>query len=175
MSISRVSGSGGSVTTELFWDRRLDRLYAHWLMKKGDRLAPSRTDFNPAEIKAFLPIVNFVDVCWEPEGFRHRLVGTEIVQHLGRDATGRWVDADLYGEAADRIFASLLQVAREVRPYRRRSPMTWHPHSWLTMESMELPLIDESGRVNMILRGVSYSAPKDPPPDHYVVAALPLH
>ncbi|PKQ05254.1 MAG: PAS domain-containing protein [Alphaproteobacteria bacterium HGW-Alphaproteobacteria-11] len=163
------------MTAELFWDRRLDGLYAHWLEKKGGRLAPTRADFNPSEIKPFLPIVNFLDVRWEPLGFRHRLVGTEIVEHLGRDATGCWVDADLYGKAADRVFASLLQVAREARPYRRRSPMTWHPHSWLTMESMELPLVDEDGRVNMILRGVSYSSPKDPPPDHYLVAPLPLH
>ena len=35
--------------------------------------------------------------------------------------------------------------------------MEWHRADWLTMESLELPLIDENGRVNMILCGRSFT------------------
>lgn len=139
-----------------FRDPRLGWLYGYWLKKKGDRDAASRADLAPAEIKPFLPILNLIDVRKEPLGFRHRLVGTEIVERLGRDATGCWVDSALYGPAWEQVFDGLRTVLEERRPYRRLTRLDWHTRSWLSMESLELPLIDESGEVNMILRGASY-------------------
>lgn len=139
-----------------FRDVRLERLYCYWLKKKAGRSAPMRADLDPAEIKPFLPILNLLDVRREPLGFRHRLVGTEIVDKLGRDATGRWVDASLYGEVAPQIFDELRLIVEEVRPYRRLTRLDWHTRNWLGMEAVELPLIDETGAVNKILRGASY-------------------
>ncbi|MEQ8267412.1 MAG: PAS domain-containing protein [Parvibaculum sp.] len=139
-----------------FRDPRLERLYAYWLKKKAGRLAPVRADLDPAEIKHFLPILNLLDVRREPLGFRHRLVGTEIVDRLGRDATGHWVDAALYGPAAPRVFDGLRLIVEEGRPYKRLARLDWHTRNWLGMEAVEMPLVDEAGEINMILRGASY-------------------
>lgn len=149
----------------VFRDPRLARLYAYWLRKRGDRPAPSRSDLDPSEIKPFLPILNLIDVQDDPLAFRHRLVGTEIVDRLGRDATGRWVDTTLYGSAAPEIFNGLRAVANEVRPYWRLRRLDWHSRSWLGMEAVEFPLVDGSGKVNMILRGASYFTGADVPAD----------
>ncbi|ABS63754.1 protein of unknown function DUF1457 [Parvibaculum lavamentivorans DS-1] len=139
-----------------FHDVRLERLYAYWLKKKGDLVAPMRRDLDPAEIKPFLPILNLLDVRREPLGFQHRLVGTEIVDRVGRDATGQWVDEGLYGDGASRIFDGLRLIVDEVRPFRRLSRLDWHTRNWLGMEAVEMPLIDETGAVIKILRGASY-------------------
>lgn len=141
-----------------FGDERLARLYRYWWQKRGGGVAPHRSDLNPAEIPDLLPILHLIDVRWEPLSFRHRLVGTEIVERLERDVTGKEVTADLYGKAAGELLATLEQLAREVRPFRRRARLDWHRRDWLTMETVELPLVDDSGRTAMILRGASFAA-----------------
>ncbi|MFN4354649.1 PAS domain-containing protein [Parvibaculum sp.] len=139
-----------------FRDPRLAYLFDYWRSKKGERIAASRTDLLPSEIKHFLPIMNLIDVRRDPLRFRHRLVGTEIVDRLGRDVTGELVSAELYGPAYERVFEGLKAVAEEVRPYRRLTRLSWYDRSWLSVESLELPLIDSGGEVNMILRAASH-------------------
>lgn len=153
-----------------FRDVRLECLYSYWLKKKAGRAAPMRADLDPAEIKPFLPILNLLDVRREPLGFRHRLVGTEIVDKLGRDATGHWVDAALYGPAAPLIFDGLRAIAEEGRPYRRLTRLDWHARNWLGMEAVEMPLIDEAGEIVMILRGASYFTAANTPFSTHCVA-----
>lgn len=112
----------------------------------------------PSEIKPFLPIMNLVDVHREPLEFRHRLVGTEIVEAVGRDVTGRVISPQLYGDDYEEILAGLRIVAEEIRPFRRLKRPRWSSRDWLSLESIELPLIDSSGEVNMILRALSLFA-----------------
>ncbi|MCF8470386.1 MAG: PAS domain-containing protein [Parvibaculum sp.] len=141
-----------------FRDARLARLYAWWCKKKGDRIAPLRAELDPTELLKVLSIMHLIDVSWEPFGFRHRLIGTELVERMGRDVTGQWVDEKIYGTATKDIFDGLAAVATEMRPYRRLSRLDWHARSWLGIEALEMPLLDEEGKVNMILRGASYFA-----------------
>jgi hypothetical protein len=138
-------------------DPRLTRLYRYWWDKRRDGRPPSRADLDPIDIPDLLPILNLLEVSWEPLGFRHRLVGTEVVDWLERDATGQDVGAGLYGPAADEIFETLKRLATEARPYHRRSRLDWHGRGWLSMESIELPLVGDDGRVAMILRGSSFA------------------
>lgn len=145
-----------------FRDPRLAYLFDYWCSKKGDRIAASRTDLLPSEIKPFLPIMNLIDVERDPLRFRHRLVGTEIVDRLGRDVTGAPVSADLYGEAFEGVFDALKTIVEEVRPYRRLMNVSWGDRGWLSVESLELPLIDSSGQVNMILRVASHFSEAQP-------------
>lgn len=139
-----------------FRDERLPRLFDYWLGKRGNRRAPSRGNIRPMEIPALLPIVHLIDVQEDPLAFRHRLVGTEIVESVGRDVTGMLVDEALYGEATKQVFDGLAAVAWEVRPYRRLARLDYTDRPWLAMEALEMPLLDDDGRVNMILRGASH-------------------
>jgi hypothetical protein len=141
-----------------FLDPRLAYLFDYWRRKRGDRPAASRTDLMPSEIKPFLPIMNLLDVHREPLEFRHRLVGTEIVEAVGRDVTGRTVSPQLYGDDYEKILEGLRTVADDIRPFRRLRRPTWFSRDWLSLEAIELPLIDSSGEVNMILRAMSLFA-----------------
>ena len=140
----------------VFRDDRLPRLFDYWLGKRGNRQAPARRNIKPMEIPALLPIVHLIDVHEDPLAFRHRLVGTEIVEMVGRDVTGKLVDESLYGKATREVFDGLAAVAWEVRPYRRLARLDYHDRPWLAMEALEMPLLDDDGRVNMILRGASH-------------------
>ncbi|MGH6882615.1 MAG: PAS domain-containing protein [Hypericibacter sp.] len=141
----------------LFWDDRLDDLFAYWNAKRGNRPAPSRRDLDPREITRLLPFLHLIDVEPEPMRFRHRLVGSELVDTLGRNVSGKYVDDVFYGRATAEILETMRALATEIRPFRRRSRMEWHRADWLTMEALELPLIDEHGQVNMILCGRSFT------------------
>lgn len=155
-----------------FGDERLARLYRYWSEKCRGRPAPHRSDLQPDEIPDLLPIVHLIDVGWNPLSFRHRLVGTELVERLERDVTGKTVDGTLYGEATAEIFEGLSRVATEVRPYRRQARLAWHARDWMVVESIEMPLIDDAGRVTMILAGRAVSAPTRPVPDKVEITPL---
>jgi hypothetical protein len=118
-----------------------------------------RSDIDPLEIPDLLPILNLVDVLPGLPRFRHRLVGTELIERMGRDATGKFADDGLYGTAAAEIAATLQRIVDEVRPFRRRARLDWFERSYLSIECAEMPLRDDSGRVIMILRAVSFSRP----------------
>lgn len=137
-------------------DRRLADLYSWWSAKRASRLAPREADCDLAEIPALRPIAHLIDVIEEPLRFRHRWLGSEVVHWMRRDATGRLIDAALYGDAAEEIHASLAIVAREVRPYRRRARTIQRDGDGVAVESIEMPLVDDAGMVTAILRGASF-------------------
>ncbi len=145
-----------------FADARLSCLLDYWLEKRGERPAPLREDIDPLEIPRLLPILHLIDVVPEPLRFRHRLVGTELVEKMARDVTGLDVDASLYGEAAPEIIESLKKIVEEARPYHRLARLDWYDRSWMTMESLELPLLDPEGRVAVILRGSTFGVIRPP-------------
>lgn len=139
-----------------FTDHRLEDIYRYWRSKRGKRAMPARSDLRPSELGAALRLLNLVDVFHNPLRFRHRLVGTEHVEWLGRDATGRYLDEALYGPATGEILGSLTTIVTQKRPYRRRSRLDWNNQKWLEMEAVELPLGDADGEVQMILRGAVF-------------------
>lgn len=72
-------------------DPKLQSLHAIWLAKCAPDKLPGRADFDPVELPPeLLPWITIFDV--EGERLRVRLVGTGIVEALGMDATGRYVD-----------------------------------------------------------------------------------
>lgn len=144
-----------------FDNRELNVAFDYWQDLRGMRAAPKREELNLREMSALLPLFNLIEVHWDPLRFRHRLVGSRYVEMLGRDVTGCYVDEELYGEAATEIFNNLRLVAEEVRPYRRLARLDWYDRNWLMMESAELPLVDEDGLVNMILRVSNFTTTKD--------------
>jgi hypothetical protein len=67
-------------------------LYRYWDSKRAGRAIPARHDIDPAEMRHLLPHLSLVEATIEGR-FRYRLVGTRVVQDLGRDVTGTEVGA----------------------------------------------------------------------------------
>ncbi len=136
----------------------------HWALKsllqiwreahRGDDL-PRRADLSPARFGRAMPHVALIDVEGDPPRYRWRLIGTHVTKRLGRDKTGRWFDeiydaptlarlCEVYGESvtqrvAIRYTGSFAFAGKEHLPY----------------EALHLPLVDDGGRVSMLLIAVA--------------------
>ncbi len=93
---------------------------AAWHTWRGERLLPSRRDFDLSMIKRLLPRMVLLDVRSADE-VRFRLVGTGITRALGVELTGRNYldlgDPNDRGERASFLFAELNQPCGAVMLY----------------------------------------------------------
>lgn len=127
---------------------------AYW--RECRRLAggiPGRQDIDPVDIPGLLRWVNLVEVHRRPGGlaFRHRLVGTGIVEVRNSDSTGLWFH-ELYDPAKlARLQPALEEVAQTGEPALISEDLgdIGKPHR--TMSSLVMPLASDRRRVDMLL------------------------
>lgn len=136
---------------------------AYWrrLRGAGDAL-PGRQDVDPLDIPDLLPWVNLVEVHGGPHDgpakprFRHRLVGTGIVDMTDSDGTGRWLHDMLRTERMAQVGRMLEAVARTREPELMLDdlggdgPRLWSP------SSLVLPLAADRRDVDMLMLVTQY-------------------
>lgn len=71
---------------------RLRRFYDYWIGKCGERQFPARRDIDPLEFPYMLGNLMLVDVLRDPQRFRVRLHGTNVVARMHYDMTGKLLD-----------------------------------------------------------------------------------
>lgn len=132
----------------------LNELVAYWEAKRAGRMAPRRSDVDPVELKAHLPHLLLLDVLQAGVDFRYRLIGTDIVQGMGHDSTGRRVSEVFADHPA--LLKSVLErfrrVVAERVPSFTRGRTLWVPdREHRRYVSVGMPLSDDGVHVNMIL------------------------
>jgi hypothetical protein len=134
--------------------RLIDDLVLYWDRKRAGRVAPRRADIDPSEIVGHLPYIFMLDVIDSGKDFRFRLIGTRIVEGLGRDNTGKLV-SEAYGDRPEAL-AQLLAVFR--LPLSRRVPIFargrifWIPDArYRRFTGASMPLSDDGLNVNIVL------------------------
>ena len=138
-------------------------IYRYWDSKRRGRAMPQRPDIDPTEIARLLPHIFMVDVERDPLRFRYRLIGTAICEFLGRDFTGRIVDATNYRpeQAAElqKIYGAVVETAR---PVACKGTIFYVPgREWLLTEAILLPLGKDGINVDIILGGqIGFRPPK---------------
>jgi hypothetical protein len=147
-----MSGKMSSALPEIkISDARLTRLYQYWIEKKGNRLAPSRTDIAPEDIPKILPWVFIMERVGDR--LRYRLAGSAFTQMYGGSLTGRFLDEiDL-----DHITASYIgqyeQSAKTMTPVASTWRFTKLDGRYLDYERLILPLSQDGRSANMFLCG----------------------
>ena len=141
----------------------LKKLYAYWLAKKGGRLAPARSDIQPAEMKPFLRHVFMLDVIGTPQRFRFRLAGTEIVNRFGEEITGRFLDDLDLDDVATDIVLEYEKAVREAQPVYGRWNYIKRSGTYLNYERLILPLSSDGQTIDMLICGAHAD---DKPPHH---------
>jgi hypothetical protein len=128
-------------------------LYQYWNARRGVRSMPTRADIDPLEMRQWLPRLMLVDVSPDGERFTYRLVGTQIVDLLGVNPTGRLVETAWPGEIAHHIVAGYREVVETRKPMfcQQISPWQEDPTAW----AMRLPLSSDGEGVDMILAYLS--------------------
>jgi len=65
------------------------QLAEYWLQIHPNDGLPGRQHFDPIDVKRMLADLWLVDVVGRPPRYRYRLVGTQMVEYLGLEPTGR--------------------------------------------------------------------------------------
>lgn len=134
----------------------LKQLYAYWLAEKGARPAPARADIDPLEIAPLLPYVTLIDVERTPLRFRYRLVGTEIVNSVGEDFTGRYLDTLARLPHRDTLAAELARVVDSTEPALSLWNYVRGDGRHVRYERLVLPLMGDGVTVDMLLSGMVF-------------------
>jgi hypothetical protein len=111
---------------------------------------PRRADIDPADITALLPHIAVVDIEYEPFRVRYRLVGTRLVEYVGHDFTGLYLDEIKFAKP-DELLALYRRATLERAPTFRAT--TWRGPDGVTwmMENAILPLSEDDVRVTQCL------------------------
>jgi hypothetical protein len=137
--------------TDRFDDPRLGRMLSMWNAKRGDRAMPSRADFDPLDLREHLGWIVLVDVEGYPPRFRYRLIGTRIVDLVGRDVTGAYFDEIYAPEVEATATMSYRDILETKTPNRVTARMEHADKGYLTFEAIDLPLSSDGETVDMIL------------------------
>lgn len=126
----------------------------HWLsLRTGDALPRWKT-FDPAAVRNLLPHLIVVDCLSDPMRFRFRVIGTFVTLMAGRDATGRMLDEELYGERLEAMTWHYRQCAETAEPLATLGTVHFVDRDWVVAEHVFLPFTTSDGAVDIILAGL---------------------
>ncbi|MCM0019263.1 MAG: PAS domain-containing protein [Tagaea sp.] len=130
----------------------LRKVQAYWDAKRRqDGGLPRRADIDPLELRFALGHLILTDVePGAPPRFRHRLVGSHIVDFLGYDATGLHLDALAARQLAAHVIPAYREVAATGAPCVQFLDAALDDR-YLRAEILRLPLAEDGRTVNMIL------------------------
>ena len=130
----------------------------YWQAKAGERAMPSRIDLDPViDLPKLTMHMFLVDVERGATRFRFRLVGTGVVDHVGRDMTGKYLD-ELFDHEKQYIEVKedYLEVVRHRAPrlaiVRFFSDLRGRTANY---ERLLLPLSDDGERINLLFGSCS--------------------
>jgi hypothetical protein len=129
----------------------LIKLRDYWLEKRKNRPFPSRADIDPIEFPDLLPRIVLVDVTHDPLRFQYRLIGTTITAISERDATGRFIDEELYGDRTENMLWAFQNCVSTNAPIAVREQVQFVKKERVVVEVIALPLGKTDTEIDMIL------------------------
>lgn len=142
------------------WHPKLRRAYDYWLKIRPNADAlPGRQHLDPTDVPDLLPHLFLVDVTKEPLRFHYRLMGTSLVNAVGRDITGMWFDEafpDFRGSALEEQMSAVVRNAK--LSYHKGPLLASAEREFLWIERLLLPLARDGSNVDMLM-GVSLFGP----------------
>lgn len=164
-------------------DRILLNLAAYWSAKRGGNPLPPRSAIDPLDMpRRLLPHLSLVERTGKGMELRFRLIGTELVQRFGRDATGKTSTELFDGEYRDYFEQIYASVIARAQPLYTDNTRRWAEEGMGRIRRLLLPMAAEAGseRVAFVLGAITWSTAEDssghqPPPAkqrHIAVEAL---
>lgn len=115
--------------------------YAFWRSRAESGRVPDRDRFPVEDLGPWLGNIQIVEVVDGGRDFRHRLIGTRIVEAVGRDLTGRLVSECEYRTGTEVMLRRYRESLERDGPTFRRGRVFWARNmSWLRFESITVPM-----------------------------------
>lgn len=135
------------------WHPKLQRLFRYWQSIHPAHGLPGRQHVEPLALADLLPGIWLLDVQRQPFRLRYRLVGTRIVEAIGQETTGLWLDEahphllehKHYLDRYERV------VAGKVPDWRRGPARMWTHEDYREIENVVLPLASNGTDVDVLL------------------------
>lgn len=139
-------------------DPNVRQFLSLWFAEANAGRRPGKEFLDPLRLRFLLGSLSMLEVQKNPLRFRYRLAGTDVVQRLGTELTGKWLD-----DHPNPVFRPLLiQGARMVyhtgRPVYGGMDTRALGQDW-SLEVVAVPLFAPDGSVGWIGAGQSF------PPD----------
>jgi hypothetical protein len=140
-------------------DRILLNLAAYWSARRDGARLPQRSDIDPLDMpRRLLPHLALAEPAGSGDGaIRFRLVGTEVVQRTGRDATGKTSADILQGAYRAYIEGLYATVLAKAQPLYAETTRQWPEEGSSRVRRLLLPVSDGHGGVGYVLTAQSYS------------------
>jgi hypothetical protein len=133
------------------WHPKISQFFLYWRSIHPSQGLPGRTHLDPLAIPALLPGIWLLDVQHEPFRLRYRLAGTEVVEAIGAEVTGRWMDEMNPQLSRD---SEYLQRYRDIveghLPSWRRGPPLLMSQRVRTIENIVVPLATDGVTVDLL-------------------------
>jgi hypothetical protein len=127
------------------------RLHRDWQERRAGREFPSRSDFDPVDLKYLLGSLSLIEVRHQPLRFRFRLHGSDNVSHVGMDLTGKDLDSFPYDQTRTLIQAHYEAVVVERRPVGRTRNGAFTDGRVWRYEILVLPLSSSGATIDMLM------------------------
>ncbi len=155
--------------SEILWEKRMTglstsirskkliELHEYWQKKHPSAgFLPSRACMDPLDIPALLPWLILFELGERPEDVRYRLIGTKVVERIGKDLTGCRVAEGYWGEQSREIVERYWRVAQTRLPEFSLRRVRGADGNWHEYEFLLLPLASDGVTVDMLLAGVGF-------------------
>lgn len=137
------------------------QLLSYWNKIKGDRLIPSRRDFDPVDIPRLLPHVILVEVVRNEldqafEDFKFRLIGTHVEERMRDRYTGRKL-SEIEGKGpGSEVWETYCAVKKEKKPMAISLNYIGPMENIKESREIFLPLSSRNSQVDFILVGLLF-------------------
>jgi len=133
-------------------DPRLRDFFEYWRSKAPPGRLPGRQHLDPLDIPRLLPHIAMFDVVRNAgvPRFRFRLMGTGVVQLMGDDYTGRWVDETMAPDVYANLHAAFSRVCAGQPHYWERL-LPYPKRDFVGHRRLALPLAGDGSTVDMII------------------------
>ncbi len=136
-------------------DPKLRRFYDYWVGKCGGRRMPARRDMDPIDFPYMLGNVMLIEVLCDPQRFRVRLHGTNVVARMHYDMTGKLLDEVPRPEWRAYILDRCRGLAASGTPLLVTNDLMLD--GWTSRyEALWLPLSDDGTNVDMLACAMIY-------------------
>lgn len=129
----------------------IEQSLAYWQSIRGDRQAPQRIDFDPADIPRLLPNVVFLDVIDSGSNFRFRVIGDAVRSASHGNYTGQMVDSLPHITDDGPLMTALRKAVVTRQPVHASVPYTGPVKEVTLREHLVMPLTGENGEVTHLL------------------------
>lgn len=133
-----------------------------WLAAHVDGRAPSKSFLDPLRLRFLLGSLSLLEVEPDPLRFRYRLVGTDIVERLGHELTGKLLDQHPDNALRPFLIKGATMVHHAARPIYGHVQARTLGQDWL-LEVVAVPLLGPDGKAAFIGCGQSFPPGKAEP------------